>query len=149
MMRLISLIAALWMMATAPALAQARTFIAVEVTDIAAAETWYARTFDARQVNTFSRPTFEQRILRGEDVIIELVQRLPARPSPGEGAGIMKAGMVVDDLDARVARWTEQGVAFLGRRIHDDALDLDAILITDPDGNLIQIFGRREASSGG
>lgn len=142
MSRLIAALAACLALLAGPALAQARTFIAVEVTDMAAAEAWYARTFDAEQVNSFSRPTYEQRILRGGDVIIELVQRIPARPLTDEGSEIMKAGFVVDDLDARVARWTEQGVRFMGRRIHDDALDLDAVLIVDPDGNMIQIFGR-------
>lgn len=141
MLRLFVLIAALTCCA-GPSLAQARTFIAVEVTDIAAAEAWYGRTFDAARVNIFSEPAYEQRILRGPDVIVELVQRIPARPLTGEGSGIMKAGFVVDDLDARVARWRAQGVQFQGRRIHDDALNLDAVLLVDPDGNLIQMFGR-------
>ncbi|HZV83863.1 MAG TPA: VOC family protein [Brevundimonas sp.] len=138
------LTAAVAMLLAGPVLAQARTFIAVEVTDIAAAETWYSRTFDAAVASSFSRPAFEQRILRGEDVIVELVQRVPARPLTGEGSEIMKAGFVVDDLDDRVERWTAQGVTFLGRRIHDDALDLDVVMITDPDGNMIQIYGREE-----
>lgn len=112
MSRLIAALVAVLVMHAGSAFAQARAFIAVEVTDIAAAEAWYARTFDAVQVNTFSRPTFEQRILRGPDVILELVQRLPARAVTGEGSGIMKAGIVVDDLDSRVARWAEQGWPF-------------------------------------
>lgn len=141
MSRLIASLAACLTLCAGPALAQARAFIAVEVTDMAAAEAWYARTFDAEQVNSFSRPTYEQRVLRGPDVILELVQRIPARPLTDEGSEIMKAGFVVDDLDARVARWTEQGVRFMGRRIHDNSLDLDAVLIVDPDGNMIQIFG--------
>jgi hypothetical protein len=129
-------------MVGSPAFAEPHTFIAVEVTDMAAAESWYGRTFEASQVNTFSRPTYEQRILKGPDVIVELVQRIPARPVTGEGAELMKAGFVVGDLDERVARWTEQGVTFMGRRIHNDVLDLDVVLIADPDGNMIQIFGR-------
>lgn len=128
----------------APAFGQARTFIAVETGDIAAAEAWYSRTFEAVVVSSFSEAAYEQRVLRGADVIVEMVQRIPARPPTGEGAEIMKAGVVVDDLDARVARWRTEGVEFLGRRIHDEALDLDAVLILDPDGNLIQIFGRPE-----
>ncbi len=143
MFRRLALIAAFWL-AAGPTFAQARAFIAVEVTDIVAAEIWYQRTFDVEQVNSFSRPAFEQRILRGPDVIVELVQRIPARPPTDEGSENMKAGFVIDDLDARVARWTGQGVRFLGRRIHDDALGLDTLLILDPDGNMIQVFGRTE-----
>ena len=141
MIRFFAMIAAACLIA-APAFAQPRTFIAVEVTDIVAAEAWYVRTFDAPRVNTFSRAAFEQRVLQGPDVIIELVQSIPARPVTERGSEIIKAGFVVDDLDARVARWTEQGVQFRGHRVHDDALDLDAVLLMDPDGNLIQIFGR-------
>lgn len=137
---------ALWFAPIQAATADARTFVAVETADIARAEAWYADVFDARLVNSFSEPTYEQRILRGNDLIVELVQRKPPRePHSAEALGLMKAGVVVDDFEARFQRWQGEGVRMLGRRIHDDALNLDTILLVDPDGNMIQIFGRPDA----
>jgi predicted enzyme related to lactoylglutathione lyase len=122
-----------------------RAFVAVETTDMERAQAWYAGVFEAELVNSFSQPTYEQRILRGGDLIIELVQRIPARePATPDRTGLMKSGVVVDDFDARFARWQAEGVTMLGRRIHDDALGLDTILLSDPDGNMIQVFGRVE-----
>jgi catechol 2,3-dioxygenase-like lactoylglutathione lyase family enzyme len=135
------LAAAIALAAPAPASAEPRAFIAVETADIARAELWYRETLLAERVNSFSQPTYEQRILRGDDVIVELIQRIPASPPRAEGLGIAKAGFVVDDLDEAIERWRAQGVELLGRRIHDESLGLDTILLRDPDGNLIQAFG--------
>lgn len=136
------LLALVLCLAGSPAFAQGRTFVAVEVADIEVSTAWYARTFDARLVNSFSRPAFEQRVLVGDDLIIEVLQRKPPMPArPAESQGLFKVGPVVDDLDARLARWTAQGVRMRGHRIHDAALNLDAVILLDPDGNRIQVFG--------
>jgi catechol 2,3-dioxygenase-like lactoylglutathione lyase family enzyme len=127
------------------AMAEPRAFVAVETGDIERSQAWYASVFEAELVNSFSRPTYEQRILRSDDLIVELVQRIPPREAGvPDRLGLMKSGVVVDDFAARFARWQAEGVTMLGRRIHDDALGLDTILLRDPDGNLIQVFGRVE-----
>lgn len=116
--------------------------MALETPDIDRAVRWYSRIFSAEAVNSFSEPTYELRILRGPDLIIELVQRKPSRPNTVEGhSGLSKSGVVIDDLDLAVQRWTSEDVIILGRRIHDDALGLDTVVLQDPDGNMIQVFG--------
>lgn len=143
-MKLLAVTAASLVVAVAHAASPSpRAFIAVEVASIDASARWYADVFDAQVVNSFSREKYEQRILRSSDVILELVQRKPPFPAgPEQQLGLMKAGIVIDDIDARVERWRAKGVEFVGRRIHDEALGLDTILIRDPDGNLLQVFGK-------
>lgn len=136
------LLSVLCLAATPQAMAQSRAFVAIETADIEASQNWYANVFDMQLANSFSRPTFEQRILQGGGLIVELIQHTPARTRGPEGLGLIKAGLIIDDLDARQARWQSQGVTMLGRRIHDAALGLDTIILEDPDGNMIQIFGR-------
>jgi predicted enzyme related to lactoylglutathione lyase len=141
MIRVLGLIAALWVSA-GPAWSQARAFVAVEAADVEVSTAWYAQTFEARLVNTISRPAFEARVLESADLIIEVLQRTPPMPPrPAQSQGLFKSGVVVDDLDSRMARWTAEGVRMRGERFHDPALNLDAILLLDPDGNRIQVFG--------
>lgn len=132
----------LWLLLPGMTAAHPRAFVAVETPDIARAVSWYARVFGAETVNSFSETDYEIRILRGPDLIIELVQRKPARPNTVEGhSGLLKSGVVIDDFDHAVQRWTADGITMRGRRIHDRALGLDTVVLEDPDGNMIQVFG--------
>jgi catechol 2,3-dioxygenase-like lactoylglutathione lyase family enzyme len=127
----------------APAEPPHRAFLALRVSDAEASARWYARTFDLALANSFSTAAYEQRILQGDGLIVELVQlksgMTPAQPA---GLGFMKGGYVVPDFDGKVRRWRAAGVTFLGRIIYDDKLKLNAAILKDPDGNMIQVFGR-------
>ncbi|MGZ8285288.1 MAG: VOC family protein [Allosphingosinicella sp.] len=127
----------------APAAPPHKAFLALRVRDAEASAGWYARTFDLSLANRFSTERYEQRILQGEGLIVELVQLKPGMPpADPAGLGFMKGGYVVGDFDAAIGRWRAAGVTFLGRIIYDDKLKLHAAALSDPDGNMIQIYGR-------
>lgn len=129
--------------AAVPAASPHKAFLALRVSDAEASAGWYARTFDLTLANRFSTDAYEQRILQGEGLIVELVQlKSGMTPAPPAGLGFMKGGYVVGDFDGKVRRWRAAGVKFLGRIIYDDKLRLHAAALSDPDGNMIQIFGR-------
>lgn len=132
--------------ATLPAAAQAqRAFVQIETRDIDAAERWYRRVFALRAVNRFDRPCFDQRILAGPELILELVQSRPPRgPAPAAQAGIGKVGIEIADFDRRLAAWRAAGLAPSGGLFFDEALALATVLLRDPDGNIVQIFGRSD-----
>src|SRR5215467_10470474 len=61
--------------------------------------------------------------------------------------GIFKIGFYVDDLDATVMRLKERKVSFYMEKGHDEELRLRFAIISDGDGNTIQIFQRDSAKS--
>jgi len=129
--------------AAGPAAPPHKAFMALRVSDAEAAAGWYARTFELTLANRFSTAAYEQRILQGEGLIVELVQlKSGMKPADPAGLGFMKGGYVVGDFDAAIRRWRAAGVTFLGRIIYDDKLKLHAAALRDPDGNMIQIYGR-------
>ncbi len=129
--------------APAPAAPPHKAFLALRVRDAEAAAHWYSRTFELTLANRFSTDAYEQRILQGDGLIVELVQLKSGMTAAAPaGLGFMKGGYVVDDFDGKVRRWRAAGVIFLGRIIYDDKLKLNAAALSDPDGNMIQIFGR-------
>ena len=134
--------------AAAPVAPPHKAFLALRVGDAEASALWYARTFDLAPANSFSTAAYEQRILQGDGLIVELVQLKSAMPPADPAAlGFMKGGYVVEDFDGKVARWRAAGVTFVGRIIYDDKLKLHAAALRDPDGNMIQIFGRGAGTS--
>jgi catechol-2,3-dioxygenase len=147
-MRYAVLWAALSLAVAAPALAAPpapphKAFLALRVRDAEAAAGWYSKTFDLTVANRFSTDAYEQRILHGEGLIVELVQLKSGMTPPAPaGLGFMKGGYVVDDFDSAVERWRSAGVTFRGRIIYDRALKLHAAALSDPDGNIVQIYGR-------
>jgi hypothetical protein len=122
----------------------AKAFLAINVRDAGVSAAWYARTFQLQLVNRYDRPGFDQRILASDRLVVELIQLkpLPAK-APQKHLGLTKAGVVVAEIDADIARWKSQGVRFFGggRLIYDKALGLHTTLLLDPDENLIQVFG--------
>jgi catechol 2,3-dioxygenase-like lactoylglutathione lyase family enzyme len=138
-----SLLAFAALCAAVPVAAAERAYIAIQTADIAVAERWYSATFQLKRVNRFDRPRFDQRILSGPDLIVEIVQMKPplAKPVP-EGIGIVKAGVELRDFDRLVKAWRERGVAPANGLVFDEALGRASIQLTDPDGNLLQVFGK-------
>ena len=120
-----------------------RAFVQVEVSDIERSEAWYRKAFGVRRVNRFNRSAFDQRIMIGPDMVVELVQSRPPGPAAsGKMLGLSKAGVEVADLDARLAVWRKAGLAPEGGLFFDEALGLATVLLRDPDGAIIQIFGK-------
>ena len=120
-----------------------RAFLKVETANADRMEAWYSHAFGLKRVNLFKRPTFDQRILMGRDIIAELVQsQPPATASQGTRLGIAKAGFEVEDFDRKLAAWRAAGTAPSRGLIFDEALGVATILLHDPEGNVIQIFGK-------
>lgn len=120
----------------------------IEAADIERSESWYVSVFGVKRVNRFDRPAFDQRILIGDDVILELVESKPsARKADERHLGIVKAGVQIGDLDSRLKEWRAAGLAPAGGLVFDEALGLATVLLRDPDGNIIQIFGKSAGPS--
>ncbi|MET1112747.1 MAG: VOC family protein [Allosphingosinicella sp.] len=147
-MRYSHLLATLSLALSAPAAAEPaapphKAFLALRVSDAEASAGWYSRIFDLSLAARYSTDRYEQRILHGEGLIVELIQlKTGMAPSDPTGLGFMKGGYVVGDFDGKIRRWRAAGVTFLGRIIYDDKLKLNAAALKDPDGNMIQIYGR-------
>ncbi len=121
-----------------------KAFFAMNVKDATVSAEWYSRTFKVREVSRFDRPTYDQRIMASEHLIIELIQLKPLPPeSTGSRLGLTKAGVAVAGIDAEVARWRSEGVRFYGAGglFYDRALGLHMVLLLDPDGNMVQVYG--------
>lgn len=125
------------------AMAAERGFITIEAADIDRSESWYVSVFGVKQVNRFDWPAFDQRILIGDDVILELVESKPsARKADERHLGIVKAGVQIGYLNSRLKAWRAADLAPAGGLIFDEALGLATVLLRDPGGNIIQIFGK-------
>jgi catechol 2,3-dioxygenase-like lactoylglutathione lyase family enzyme len=140
------------MLAAAPAAAAkpGKSYFALNVTDAEASARWYSDVFGLKQVNRFDRPNFDQRILDGERLIVELVQLKPAGPAANESAlGFTKAGYLMPNFDAAVLEWRRKKVRFFGDGavFHDAALGLHVVQLLDPDGNIVQVYGKSRISS--
>jgi catechol 2,3-dioxygenase-like lactoylglutathione lyase family enzyme len=128
--------------------AQSKAFIAVIVSDAEASADWYSRVFGLSGVNHLESAEYDIRILDGNMAIVEIIELVPAASDAVEDSkGITKAGFTIDNFDARIAEWRKDGVKFHGRGVvfHDDALKLHSTILEDPDGNLIQVFGKSNA----
>jgi hypothetical protein len=122
------------------------SFVAVMVSDVDVSAAWYARTFGLSEANRATSDTYDVRVLRSDELLVELIELNPLPPDPeGRVRGISKAGFEISDWDARVAAWRAAGVPFFNDRVlFDEALQLHNVIIVDPDGNMIQVFARAE-----
>lgn len=120
------------------------SFVAIMVSDVDVSADWYARTFDLREANRATSDTYDVRILRSDELLVELIELNPLPPPPPDPVrGISKAGFEIDDWDARIAAWRAAGVQFFNDRVlFDEALQLHNVIIVDPDGNMIQVYAR-------
>jgi catechol-2,3-dioxygenase len=120
-------------------------FVAVRAKDVTALAKWYERALGFEILSL--RPGGSTLLQRGS-AVIELVQRDDRKGSRANAAddlgtpGIYKFGFVVDDLDALTDHLKKRLVPVQGRVIVSDVGGLRTLAVTDPDGNLIQFFGR-------
>lgn len=137
--------------ASTPATPAPMTFFGVVVHDAEASAAWYARTFRLRELKRIDDPAYAVRILSREGLLVELIQHRPAPPAaPERRLGHLKAGLVLDDFDGELARWRKEDVKFFGgapRVYYEQSIGLHNTLLLDPDGNLIQVFGRSASAS--
>jgi catechol 2,3-dioxygenase-like lactoylglutathione lyase family enzyme len=130
-----------------PTLGEVRgAFVAISVADLDASRRWYTETLGLHVVlSPPPMPDARALILGGGGFTVELVQLDRATPRVGaaEGThGIFKAGVVVDDFDAVIARLRARGVTFaFGPYPSRDGIPANAI-IKDNAGNLLQLFAR-------
>ena len=126
-------------------------FIAISVPDAPASARWYREAFGLNVLDEIKPPDGAAHviILASESLLVEILQ-LRAAKSPGEQAvkqpelthGVFKVGFHVTDLDAAVARLRAMKVAFDTDIIDDTQHGLRFVLLRDPDGNYIQLFGK-------
>jgi len=113
---------------------------------------WYAARFGLRVTLDPPRANGAKVIvLEGDGLIVELVQHDSANPrrvlapSANDAVmihGIMKAGLVVDDFDKTIASLRAAKVPFAFGPYPAHAGQRANVILRDPEGNLIQIFGR-------
>ena len=127
----------------APVFSTSGAYFALYVRDLEASRSWYVERLGLRV--TLEPPAYNgirALILEGGGLIVELLQDPKAQAAPPPTMGFFKAGVIVEDYDATLARLRERGVTIAlgpfparnGQRAN--------FLIRDNSGNLIQIFGR-------
>ena len=119
-------------------------FVAIVASSAEESSKWYQRTFELELQRELTGDAYKIHLLKGDAGIVEIIETMPPAPeNPGRAIGLFKAGFILDDFDARVAQWREDGVEFFGNGevFLDEALQLHSVIILDPDGNRIQVFG--------
>ena len=136
-----------------PAFTTKGAFFGLSVADVEASAKWYAEKFGMRVV--LRPPKVEGAtavVLEGGGLIVELLQRddgMPlskAAPSITQNYrihGFFKAGIVVDDFDATLARLKARGVQIAIGPFPKTAEQRANVIVRDNSGNLIQFFGAR------
>jgi len=108
---------------------------------------WYADKFGMHVTLDAPRTNgAKATVLEGDGLIVELIQHDSAKPRPTADAvllhGLMKAGIIVEDFDKTVASLRAAKVAFAFGPFPARTGQSANAIIRDPEGNLIQIFGR-------
>jgi catechol 2,3-dioxygenase-like lactoylglutathione lyase family enzyme len=130
----------------------AGTFFALSVGDITASSNWYSEKLGLKAVlNLPKRDKAAVVVLEGGGLIVELIQHDDALPlSKAAPAindhmfihGIVKVGIIVDDLDKTLAALKEKNVTIAFGPYPQRADQRANFIIRDNAGNLIQFFGK-------
>jgi catechol 2,3-dioxygenase-like lactoylglutathione lyase family enzyme len=136
-----------------PAFSAKGAFFALSVADVDASVNWYSEKFGMAAV--LRPPKIDGStavVLEGGGLIVELLQRDDAMPltkaAPSVDRnyrvhGFFKAGVVVDDFDATVARLKARGVAIAMGPFPKTPEQRANVIVRDNSGNLIQFIGPR------
>ena len=125
-------------------------FFALSVPDAAASARWYGEAFGLKVLADFKPDdTAHVIILQSDTLLLEIVQ-LGAARSPGEAVvkdrhlthGIFKVGFHVANLDSAVSKLREMKAEFETDIVDDRAHNLRFVLLRDPHGNTVQLFGK-------
>lgn len=128
-------------------------FFALSVADAQRMAAWYR---DELGLSIVSQGEAQQgsirfALLQGQGTVVELIQRQDAKPlreiAPSLAGnyqvhGLFKAGINVRDIDALYARMRARGVPIPYPLEMTKDIALRSFTIRDPEGNLIQFFGR-------
>ena len=125
-------------------------FSAVIVKDIDASVKWYSDVFELRTRDVINDPNeaYKITILESDKLLLELLQlkqsipkdkALEGQPKGTRLQGHFKIGFRVDDMDASVKRLSSMGID-VSRLVNEQKTGKRNLLVTDPDGNLIQFF---------
>lgn len=122
--------------------AVSRSFWAVTALDAEATAAWYVKAMRLEVTHRLPPPPDAQAvlILDGPLALVEIAGRADALVTPGptfRRKGLWKAGAFVPDLDAWIAYWTGNGVAFSGPMTGSG---LRWVILTTPDNDRIQLF---------
>lgn len=140
--------------AGAPFKAVTGGFVALVVPDLDASARWYTDKLGLKVVKERAiRPDKKAAvtILQGNGLSVELIWFADAAPlaklAPQTSGsqdvhGILKAGIVVDDLDATLKELKARGVAMAFETFYDKAMDSRMFAIGDNNGNILQFFGK-------
>jgi len=120
----------------------------ITVADADKSAAWYESTLGLVRRKSVSFPKGKFIILGSPSIEVEIIQHEASVDTRKDlkisedylQRGIFKIGFYVDDLDATVARLKERQVHFYMEKGRDAELHLRFALITDLDGNTIQLF---------
>lgn len=126
-------------------------FVALSVPDAAASARWYKEAFGLRVLDEIKPEDGAAHvlILTSDTLLVEILQ-LRAAQSPGKESvespeltyGIFKVGFHVPDLDAAVTKLRAMKARFDTDIVDDRKHSLRFVLLRDPDGNYVQLFGK-------
>jgi catechol 2,3-dioxygenase-like lactoylglutathione lyase family enzyme len=125
-------------------------FVALSVPDAPASARWYSEAFGLRVLGEIKPPDGAAHviILSSDTLLMEILQLRDAKSPAEEGIqkpqlthGIFKVGFHVSDLDAAVARLKTLNARFETGIVDDQRHRLRFVLLRDPHGNFVQLFG--------
>jgi catechol 2,3-dioxygenase-like lactoylglutathione lyase family enzyme len=133
------------------AVAGTGAFFALSVADLDAGTRWYSEKLGLQVVmRTPKQDRAAAVVLEGDGLIVELIQHddavplrqaAPAVKSGIQVHGLVKAGVIVADLDATLAMLKERRVEIAFGPYPARENQRANVIIRDVEGNLIQLFG--------
>ena len=126
-------------------------FSAIVVNDFDSSINWYSKILGFKVVSRIESVErgFKQSNLKRGDVLIELIELdravnlediVPNYNSQMRIIGLFKIGFLVTDFEKWINHLTNEKVDFYGQIVTDNTSGKRMVIITDPDGNRIQIF---------
>jgi len=126
-------------------------FSAMIVSDFDSSINWYSNTLGFEVISRIESVErgFKQSNLKRGDVLIELVELdkalnladiVPNYNNKMRIIGFFKLGFLVTDFEKWIDHLTNEKVDFYGSVVTDNNTGKRMVIITDPDGNRIQIF---------
>ena len=126
-------------------------FSAIIVNDLDNSINWYSNILGFRVINKVESKErgFKQSNLKKGAILIELIELdkavsskdvIPNYTNKTRIVGFFKSGFLVTDFDKWIDHLTMNKVDYYGNIVTDDNTGKKMVIITDPDGNRIQIF---------
>jgi len=126
-------------------------FSAMIVSDLDSSINWYSNVLVFELVSKIEsiEKGFKQSNLKRGDILIELIELdkavrlkevIPNYSNRMRTIGFFKIGFRVADFDKWIDHLTNKKVEFYGNIVTDDSTGKRMVIVTDPDGNRIQIF---------